>query len=168
MLYVERSNRTENLLEGLAERLNSPRSAPLAPHVVVVQGQGMERWIAQSIARDHGVCANTDFLFPRRLLDRVFRIAQVASGDVLGAANPGWEVGNLMWWVARRIAAHREARELAPLARHLTGEDRDWRLLQLAHQIPDELRALVDGLYRLYQVTFAVLVEPAHPVHQRL
>jgi len=135
VLFVERSNRTENLLAGLAERLMCPRSAPLSPSVVVVQGQGMERWIAQSIARDHGICANTDFLFPRRLLEQVFCIAEGVSEDVVGAANPGWEIGNLMWWVARRIAAHRDAGELAPLARHFAGEDRDWRLVQLAHQI---------------------------------
>jgi len=43
LLFVERSNRTERLLEGLADRLTAPGRDPLAPSVVVVQGPGMER-----------------------------------------------------------------------------------------------------------------------------
>ncbi|MGY8738706.1 MAG: exodeoxyribonuclease V subunit gamma, partial [bacterium] len=46
MLFVERSNRTERLLDGLATRLMAPGRDPLAPATVVVQGPGMERWLA--------------------------------------------------------------------------------------------------------------------------
>ena len=57
----------------------------------------MERWVAQSIARRHGVCANVDFLFPRALLDRVFGCRP----DL--APNPAWAPGPLLWSIARRL-----------------------------------------------------------------
>jgi exodeoxyribonuclease V gamma subunit len=141
LLYVERSNRTENLLEGLAARLASHRPDPLSTSVVVVQGQGMERWIAQSIARDYGVCANTEFLFPRNLVEGIFLHAEkhVESGTdssfATPAANLGWEIDRLIWAVARRIAANASAPELAPLSRQLESSDREWRLVQLSQRI---------------------------------
>jgi len=132
MLYVERSNRTERLLEGLSDRLMAPGRDPLRPALVVVQGRGMERWIAQRIARLHGVCANVDFLFPRKLLDRAF---EASATEGLEPVDCRWEPDRLMWSVARRIARYRDAAELASLAPHLEAVDGDWRLVQLAHQI---------------------------------
>ena len=139
MLYVERSHRTESLLEGLAERLMRPRAEPLSPAVLVVQGRGMERWIAQTIAADHGVCANTEFLFPRGLLERVFRVAEslpaASSGPGAALPDPGWQPESLTWSVARRIVTEAESPALAPLRRQLMAPDRDWRIVQLAHRI---------------------------------
>jgi exodeoxyribonuclease V gamma subunit len=132
LLYVERSNRTENLLASLSRRWVAPRADPLQPSIVVVQGPGMERWIAQSLARDHGVCANTEFLFPRNLLERIFAACPVES---VSPGDSRWEPEQLTWWLAKRLAAHRGASELAPLAAHLEAVDGDWRLVQLAQQI---------------------------------
>lgn len=132
MLSVERSNRTEKLLAALALRWASSRHDPLAPAVVVVQGQGMERWIAQALAREQGVCANTEFLFPRNLLERVLGASR---GQGSAAADSRWEPRQLVWWLARRLETHRDAPELARLAPPLRGVDGDWRLLQLAHQL---------------------------------
>jgi len=136
LLYVERSNRTERLLEGLAQRLMAPGRDPLAPGVVVVQGPGMERWIAQSIARDYGVCANTNFPFPRGFLEQVFSAIPV---DSLAKPNPGWEVRNLTWRIARRLGEGRDDPDFAPLARQLHAVDGDWRLIQLSHRIANLL-----------------------------
>lgn len=131
MLHVERSNRTERLFEGLAARLMAPGRDPLLPSTVVVQGPGMERWLAQSIARMHGVCANTRFLFPRAFLEEVF-----AEVEGVPAPSPGlWDSGALTWALARELAAHREDPDFAPLALHLGAEDGDWRLVQLAAEI---------------------------------
>ena len=136
MLFVERSNRTERLLEGLAARLTVPSQDPLTPAVVVVQGPGMERWLAQSIARRYGVCANTDFLFPRQLLERIFDALPNALPTTESALrNPAWEVHRLTWSVARLLAEGRAEPDFEPLARHLDATDGDWRLVQLAGQI---------------------------------
>ena len=132
MLFVERSNRTERLLEGLATRLMAPDRDPLAPSVVVVQGPGMERWLAQSIARRYGICANVEWCFPREFLDKIF----ASLPDALAAgANSGWEVSRLVWSIARCLADGRGDPDYAPLAKHLDAVDGDWRLVQLSQQI---------------------------------
>jgi len=132
LLFVERSNRTERLLEGLAARLMAVGRDPLAPSVVVVQGPGMERWLAQSISRRYGVCANTEFLFPRHFLDRIF---ESLPGEAASGPNSGWEVGRLLWSIARRLSEGRGHGDFEPLSRHLDASDGDWRLVQLSHQI---------------------------------
>lgn len=132
MLTVERSNRTERLLEGLADRLRVPGRDPLAPAFVVVQGPGMERWLAQSIARRDGVCANLEFVFPRQLLDVIFGcLPERAAAPV----NREWEPSRLAWWIAKRLEANRSEPAFAPLALHLDAVDGDWRLVQLSQQI---------------------------------
>ena len=124
------------MLEGLAGRLMSPGRDPLAPNCVVVQGPGMERWIAQSIAREYGVLANTRFPFPRGFLDLVFSAALGESG---AKANPGWEVGSLTWRIARLLDGLRDDPDFEGLSRHLESADGDWRLVQLAHRIANLL-----------------------------
>ena len=132
MLFVERSNRTETLFAGLAQRLTAPGRDPLARSVVVVQGAGMERWIAQRVARLHGVCANVEFPFPRPFLESVFAAIPSSAGE--GAARV-WDLDRITWAIAKEIDAGREETDYAPLARHLGGADGDWRLVQLARQI---------------------------------
>jgi exodeoxyribonuclease V gamma subunit len=132
LLFVERSNRTERLLEGLARRLMLPGRDPLAPDVVVVQGPGMERWIAQSIARDFGVFANAAFPFPRDFLERVFR---AIPDDTATQPDSKWSPQHLTWRIARRLVEGRDDPDFAPLSRHLHAVDGDWRLVQLSHRI---------------------------------
>jgi len=142
LLFVERSNRTEVLFEGLAARLEAKGRDPLARAVVVVQGAGMERWIAQGIARRQGVCANVEFPFPRPFLEQVFaalpapRDAGGAGGTARAGAVP-WDLDRMTWAIAALIDGARADGDFAPLARHLGGRDADWRLIQLARQIAD-------------------------------
>ncbi len=131
MLTVERSNRTERLFEGLAGRLMAPGRNPLVTSTVVVQGPGMERWLAQSLAREYGVCANIEFIFPRAFLERVF--AQV-EGEAKPAAGI-WDGGRLVWAVAGQLEALRDDPDFASLALHLDAPDGEWRLVQLAGEI---------------------------------
>jgi len=136
LLFVERSNRTERLLDGLAHRLVAPGRDPLAPGVVVVQGPGMERWLAQSIARDYGICANTGFPFPREFIERVF---SALPDESLARPNSSWDVRVLTWRIAKRLVEGRGDPDFAPLARQLHAVDGDWRLVQLAHRIANLL-----------------------------
>ena len=66
------SNRLEILADRLAEVLREPLREPLEPELVVVQSQGMERWLSMELARRHGVCANMRFPFPNTFLQEVF------------------------------------------------------------------------------------------------
>ncbi|MEZ4331901.1 MAG: exodeoxyribonuclease V subunit gamma [Myxococcota bacterium] len=163
MLFVERSNRTEALLDGLAERLGQRGRDPLARSVVVVQGAGMERWIAQRLASRHGVCANVAFPFPRPFLEEVFdAVARAvtpvaattdastptggAAGTVAVATASSWDIDRMTWALAALLDEGRTAPAYAPLARHFAGADGEWRLVQLAHQL-----ALVFDQYVTYR-----------------
>ena len=134
MLYVERSNRTEALLEAVADRLSKPGGDPLRPARVVVQGPGMERWLAQSLALRHGVCANVEFLFPRALLDLFF---DAGPEGLVPRANPKWAPVSLAWSIAARLAETRDDPLFAPLERHLAAADGEWRTIQLAHRLAE-------------------------------
>ena len=65
MLRLHTSNRLETLAEHLAETLRRPLRSPLQPEVVVVQSQGMARWLKLELAVKLGVCANYSFPFPK-------------------------------------------------------------------------------------------------------
>ncbi|MDA3786320.1 MAG: exodeoxyribonuclease V subunit gamma, partial [Deltaproteobacteria bacterium] len=55
------SNRMELLVEYLAQVLRRQPLPPLVPETVVVQSQGMARWLAMELARRYGVWANGSF-----------------------------------------------------------------------------------------------------------
>ena len=81
-MIVHRSNRTERLVDALAEVVARPPADPFAPEMIVVQGNGMERWLAMELARRLGVWANPRFPFPRTVIEQ-------AAAAVLGAPPPG-------------------------------------------------------------------------------
>lgn len=77
MLHLYSSNRLEPLLEILATLVTTPLPNPLDQEIIVVQSQGMERWIAMQLAQRLGVWANSEFPFPETMLWRIFK-------DILG------------------------------------------------------------------------------------
>src|SRR5436190_21531852 len=64
-LKLYTSNRLESLTEKLAEVLAQPLSSPLQSEVIIVQSQGMARWLQLELAQRHGICANCSFPFPK-------------------------------------------------------------------------------------------------------
>ena len=130
-MHVHRSNRIERLVDGLAEVVGAPLTDPCARECIVVQGRGMERWLAMQLARRLGVWANPDFPFPRRVLQR-------AVAAVLGEAaapTPAFEPEQLLWELAALLPALLARPAFAPLARYLDGDREAVRRLQLAAHI---------------------------------
>ena len=72
------SNRLEILAEELAEVLRTPLASVLDEEIIVVQSQGMKRWVSMQLAQRHGICANYRFPFPNAFVYDVFR--EVISG----------------------------------------------------------------------------------------
>ncbi|WP_415238747.1 exodeoxyribonuclease V subunit gamma [Seleniivibrio woodruffii] len=70
MLNIFIGNKLENLLKEMQKRLYNP-SRPLKKPVVCVQTSGMQRWIGLALARETGICANLDYLFPAALIKRL-------------------------------------------------------------------------------------------------
>ena len=73
--HLHLSNRLEVLLENLAEVVSVPPSSPLESEVIVVQSQGMEKWLTQQLAVRLGIWANCRFPFPNNIVEELFHCA---------------------------------------------------------------------------------------------
>jgi exodeoxyribonuclease V gamma subunit len=130
-LEVHRSNRMERLVDVLARLVAQPAGSAMQPECIVVQGRGMERWLAQELARRLGVWANPDFPFPRHLLLR-------AIGAILGEENAEgdpFQPETLLWAIADILPQYLELPSFAPVRHYLAGDDRLRRRLELASRI---------------------------------
>lgn len=133
-LIVYRSNRTERLLDALADVVRKPAATtPTSPEAIVVQGGGMAHWVALELARRLGIWANRDFPFPRAFMERVLH---AAVGETPGAA-AAFQPETLRWRVAAALVDCRERRELAPVRHYLDDDPRGVKTLQLAALVAD-------------------------------
>ncbi len=130
-MHVHRSNRTEKLVAVLCEVVARPLESPFARETIVVQGRGMERWLAMQLARRLGVWANPDFPFPRRLIERAF--AAAAGGDE--SAGAVYEPETLTWAVADLLPQHLDHPAFESIRSYLASDERGLRRLQLAQRI---------------------------------
>ncbi len=71
-LILHTSNRLEILADKLAEVLRQPLRSPLQPETIVVQSQGMARWLKLELAQRNGIWANCHFPFPNAFCQQVF------------------------------------------------------------------------------------------------
>ncbi len=65
---IYKSSRLEPLLGALVHRLRSEPFAPLSPETIVVQGQGMARWLERELARQLGIAGSFRFPYPGAFL----------------------------------------------------------------------------------------------------
>ncbi len=72
-LHLYTSNRLEVLQQKMAARLGADPLPPLQKEIVVVQSKGMERWLNLETARQNGICAHVEYLFPRVFVYSLFR-----------------------------------------------------------------------------------------------
>ena len=70
----------ERLVDVLATVVRTPAGAPLAPETIVIQSQGMERWLSNQLALRLGIFANARFPFPRSFIEEVFELVAPAEG----------------------------------------------------------------------------------------
>lgn len=67
-LHLHTSNRLESLVAALADVVRVPLSSPFRRETVVVQSQGMARWLKLELARLNGICAHGAFPFPKAFI----------------------------------------------------------------------------------------------------
>src|SRR5436305_15133938 len=65
-LTLHTSNRLERLADQLAELTADPLRSPMLPEIVVVQSNGMRRWLEQQIAERQRMCSNVQVPFPQK------------------------------------------------------------------------------------------------------
>ena len=72
-LNVVTSNRLENLVRLLADRIEDRPRSPFEEEVILVQSKGMERWISMNLARRFGIWANARYPFPNAFVNELFQ-----------------------------------------------------------------------------------------------
>ena len=76
MLHLYQSNRLEDIAQMLARiQQVAPLENPFAAEEIVIQSQGMRRYISQYLARETGIAANLRFSLPAGLAWRLMREA---------------------------------------------------------------------------------------------
>jgi len=129
MFYLHVSNRTENLLRHLAEVIRTDRQADFfAAELFLIQSQGMERMIGQSLADAFRSFCNFKFFLPLDFL------GFVAAKLGMGITPDGFQRQILVWRLDGLL------RDLAgevyqPLTGYLAGENSALKRFQLARRL---------------------------------
>lgn len=129
-LVLYTSNRLERLADHLARVIAHPLGSPLVPEIVVVQSDGMRRWLEQQIAQRQSICSNVLFPFPQKLFDNLFERAfpNTSATELFGP-------DVLTWRIMRALAPLSARPEFAPVANYIRSDDRGLRSFQLARRI---------------------------------
>ena len=135
VIRLYRSNRTELLVDQLAQLLAAPVGGPLETEWVVVQGRGMAVWLAMELARRHGVCAGLELVYPANLVRRLVE----GLGTERAARGEAWSDGRLTWSLMNALGDVADDADLAPLAGYLEGDEGCRRRHALAARLADQL-----------------------------
>ncbi|KJR99363.1 MAG: hypothetical protein VR65_16430 [Desulfobulbaceae bacterium BRH_c16a] len=129
MLSLHVSNRTENLLYHLSFLLREDRQADIfAPELFLIQSQGMERMVAQSLTDEFGCFCNFRFFLP---LDFLGFIAEQLG---LGISPDGFQ-RQILTWRLDELLRDLDAEVYQPLRYYLSGENTDLKRFQLARRL---------------------------------
>ena len=159
---VHRSNRAEHLVDALLENLRRPLSTPLQKELIVVQGPGMATWLNMQLSLRAGVWANTEYLYPKRFIERLFATV-LDLPEPANASTTPYSPESLLWTIAARLPLHLEDPAFEAL-RHYVGSPMDEaRLFMLAARIAetyDEYLTYRPNLVRLWSKPDALFAEP--------
>ena len=132
MLHIHSSNRLEELVQALSTVIKSNPLPPLTQETIVVQSQGMERWVSMKLAEQLGVFAHGSFPFPDAMLWRIFKETLGTLPDI-SPFEP--EVMGLT--LMDILPAFFENKEFTELSGYLQGEEQEIKRYQLASRIAD-------------------------------
>lgn len=121
----------EVLAQRLADRMAEAPLPPLTAETIIVQSQGMARWLHQFLARAHGIAASLHTPFPATFLQRLAEVAL----DRPRPAVDLFAVEPMTWRIHRLLAARIEHPEFEPLRRYLADDPDQRKGVQLAGRI---------------------------------
>ncbi len=124
------SNRLENLLTALADLCAQQTLSPLTPEILVVQSQGMARWLSLKLAAALGVWANAQYPFPRAMSWQAFR---ACLPDLPESSR--YEPDVLHWTLLRLLPAYLEHPAFQDLRQYFTQDESGLKHTQLAQRI---------------------------------
>jgi len=146
MFYLHLSNKTENLLRQLTEVLSLVAGRdPFQPEFFLIQSQGMERMLSQSLSQRFGSWCNYEYLLPTRFFALVAERLGLEGGVEEYAREK-------LCWRLEEILRSVDGEEFAALKSYVTGEGSEMKRYQLAGQLAyvfDQYQimrlAMVDG-----------------------
>ena len=132
MLYLHQSNRLENLFDELCFILAEPLSDPLAAERIVVQNQGMARWLSRMIALRTGIAANIQFPLPARFMWEIFASQLDLVDDI-----HDFDRSVLLWRVLGLLPDMSGEESFRPVSGYLQDNFDGRKAYQLADRISD-------------------------------
>ncbi|OQX18575.1 MAG: exodeoxyribonuclease V subunit gamma [Desulfobacteraceae bacterium IS3] len=123
-------NRLEILAERLAELLQMPLPSPLLQEIIVVQSQGMKRWVSMELARRLGVCANIRFPFPN---DFIYDMFQKVIPEVPETSPYNPKI--MTWKIMKCLPECLKNSEFELLGKYLKGNEENLKRFQLSERI---------------------------------
>ena len=134
------SNRLEILVGKMAGMMRETPLGPFDPEVVIVQSNGMARWISLETARINRICANMEFPFPKPFIYDLFR-------RVYGSIESTVLSPELMVWRIMKVLPLLIDQPLfSPVSAYLSSDDSGLKTFQLAEKI-----AYVYDLYLIFR-----------------
>ncbi|MEQ8763310.1 MAG: exodeoxyribonuclease V subunit gamma [Planctomycetota bacterium] len=130
-LSIETCNHLEVLLERLAGRMRQAPLPPLQPEIVVVQSQGMGRWVTLELARRLGVAGSLEMPFPAKFCDDLARRLGLAEAPVIDP----FDREILTWRLFRTLDPIPAGKAFDPVRTYLRGDDTGIRRFQLAARV---------------------------------
>ncbi len=129
MLYLHVSNRTENLLQHLVHVFRaSERRDLFEKEYFLIQSQGMERMISQTLAENFTSWCNFEYFLPLSFLKH--------SAEKLGMEiTPDGYERKIMAWRIEELLRELPGDEYQPLRSYLQGDNLDLKRYQLADQL---------------------------------
>ena len=132
MLHIHTSNRLENLIQALATVIKSNPLPPLVQETIVVQSQGMERWVSMSLAEQLGVWANGEFPFPNKIVWQLFKEA-LSSSKLPDTSK--FEPPVMVWTLMDILPMFLEHPDFSELSGYLQEDEHEIKRFQLAWRI---------------------------------
>lgn len=129
MLYLHVSNRTENLLNHLVHVFRaSERRDLFEKEYFLIQSQGMERMISQTLAENFTSWCNFEYFLPLAFL-------QYSAGKLGMEITPDAYERKIMIWRLEELLRDLNGDEYQPLKLYLTGDNLELKRYQLADQL---------------------------------
>ncbi|MFT5699059.1 MAG: exodeoxyribonuclease V gamma subunit [Desulforhopalus sp.] len=129
MFYLHVSNRTENLLHQLAEVIRVDKQPDLfSGELFLIQSQGMERMVAQTLADEFSSFCNFQFHLPLDFLSMIAdRLDMGITPDGFGRQTLTFRIEQLLTDI--------EGTEYQPLHYYLQGDNRNLKRFQLSKRL---------------------------------
>lgn len=131
MLRIHHSNRLETLVNRLADNLRLFPASPFEPDIILVQSNGMKRWISMALAQRLAIAANLQFPYPATFIWKMYQAVLPQLPDVSGFTKE-----TLVWRILASFDRLEHEAIFAPLISYLTDAD-SFQRYQLACRIAD-------------------------------